>query len=475
MTVDRLSGLDTAFLCLEGNGMPMHMGALAVFAPPLPISTERLAAVLVQRSERIPRLRHRVKAEWYRPDRAGWVDEVRFDARDHVHTHFLRRAADLTHHVARLMARPLNPARPLWEAHVIGGLTGDRVGVLVKLHHALTDGTGAVMLAAELLDGGHHAGDAKQASRETSPGGLWSTARQALRVITSPSRLARHAAETANISASVLRKSSPTAMAMSLTASPADERRLATTHLHRDVLSRIRKLHGGTTNDAVLGVLTGAWRRWLQEHRLPVEQDSVRALIPVSIRGRRNGRRAGNQLSGYLCELPVGEPDPVLQLRTIRARMNANKAAGPARGAGAFPLLAERVPPAVHRAVGPLLRRSATLLFDTVITHVPLPDIPLHLDGAELHEVYPIVPLAHGQQLAVGVSTYHNTVHIGLHGAGRGLPDLQQLAAAIPDAASALEVPPPKESCRCESPDHKHNGRMCQPSYPVDAQSRQQR
>jgi WS/DGAT/MGAT family acyltransferase len=454
MTAARLSGLDTAFLCLEGNGMPMHMGALAVFAPPQPMSTEGLAAVLVQRSERIARLRRRVRAEWYRPDWAGWVDEPGFDARDHVHTHFLHRAAELTHHVARLMARPLNPARPLWEAHVIGGLTGDRVGVLVKLHHALTDGTGAVMLAAELLDGGHRAGDAKQASRETFPGGLWSTARQALRVITSPSRLARHAAETATISASVLRKSRPAAMAMSLTASPVDERRLATANLHCDVLSRIRKLHGGTANDAVLGVLTGAWRRCLLEHKAPVDPDAVRALIPVSMRRRRNDRTAGNQLSGYLCELPVGEPDPALQLRTIRARMDANKTAGPARGAGAFPLLAERVPPAVHRAVGPVLRRSATLLFDTVITHVPLPDIPLRLNGADLHEVYPIVPLAHGQQLAVGVSTYRNNVHIGLHGAGNGLPDLQQLAAAIPYAASALEGPPPTEPRRCEVPGH---------------------
>jgi WS/DGAT/MGAT family acyltransferase len=441
MALDRLGGLDTAFLCLEDNGSPMHMGALAVFAPTVPMSSERLAAVLAKRSCRIERLRHRVSAKWYQPGPRDWEDEPEFDARDHVHTHFLHRAADLTHHVAQLMARPLNPGRPLWEAHVIAGLPGHRVGVLVKLHHAVTDGAGAVMLAAGLLDGCHRLGQAKQA-KETSPGGLWSTALQAVRMIVSPAGLVRQGAETANISASVLRKSRPAAMVTSLADSPAEEREFATTRLDRDVLLRIRKLHGGTTNDAVLAVLTVAWRRWLLEHGLPADQNSVRALIPVSMRRRRNDQIGGNQLSGYLCELPVGEPDPVRQLRTVRARMDANKAAGPTRGAGAFPLLAGRVPPAVHRAVGPVLRRSAALLFDTVISTVSLPDIPLRLNGAELHEVYPIVPLAHGQQLAVGLSTYRNSVHIGLHGAGDGIPDLKQLAAAIPDAASALEIPP---------------------------------
>jgi WS/DGAT/MGAT family acyltransferase len=249
-------------------------------------------------------------------------------------------------------------------------------------------------------------------------------------------------------------------MAVSLAASPADERKLVITRLERDVLLRIRKLHGGTTNDLVLAVLTGAWRRWLLEHGLPVERDAVRAMIPVSMRGRRNDQKGGNRLSGYLCELPVGEPDPVIQLRTIRARMDANKASGPARGAGAFPLLADQVPPGVHRAVGPVLRRSANLLFDTVITNVPLPDIPLRLNGAELHEVYPIVPLAHGQQLAVGVCTYRNTVHIGLHGTASGLLDLQQLAAAIPDAAAALEDLYRTDGAVLSCADRNGNGRI---------------
>ena len=78
--------------------------------------------------------------------------------------------------------------------------------------------------------------------------------------------------------------------------------------------------------------------------------------------------------------------------------MRANKAAGPSRGPGAFPLLAEQTPQLVHRLaapiVAPLTAPLAGRLFNTVITHVPLPRVHLAVDGAQLAEVYPVVPLA---------------------------------------------------------------------------------
>jgi len=436
-----LTGLDAAFLSLEGDGAPMHMGALAVFSPSRPARPDRLRALLAERAGRIARLRQRVKTGWHPLGGTRWVEDPIFDAREHVHTQFLHgvdRHAEFTQVVARLMARPLDGARPLWEAHVITGMSDDRFGVLVKLHHALTDGAGAVGLAAGLLDGFADGEQVRPAHREPVFDGLISAVRQAARLITSPHILAKQAAATAHITTSLVRHGRPAALARSMAAAPSHERTLAIGRLDRDVLLRIRKLHGGTTNDAVLGVLAGAWRRWLVEHDLPTGPEAVCALIPVSVRGRRAGG-GNNQLSGYLCELPVAEPDPAAQLRAVRSRMDANKRSGPGRGAGAFPLLADQVPAALHQMFGPILRRSAGLLFDTVVTNVPLPNVPLHLDGAELREVYPIVPLAHGHQLAVGISNYRDTVHIGLHGGASGPGDLARLAAALPTAAAALE------------------------------------
>lgn len=177
-------------------------------------------------------------------------------------------------------------------------------------------------------------------------------------------------------------------------------RQSAVVRLDADHLNRARTNLGGTLNDAVLSVIAGGLRSWLAQHgdtAAVTGGGSIRAFIPVSMRGRRAGRRdGGNQLSGYLCDLPVGEPDPVARARTVQADMRRNKAAGPTQGAGAFPLVAEALPAAVHRVATPLLGWAAPLLFDAMVTTVPLPDVPLRLDAAELREIYPMAALAPG-------------------------------------------------------------------------------
>ena len=130
--------------------------------------------------------------------------------------------------------------------------------------------------------------------------------------------------------------------------------RLADVRLAVSDVRRIRTSHGGTTNDVVLAVLAGALREWLINRGQRADGRSLRALIPVSVRARQAEQTGGNKLSGYLCELPIGIDDPLERLRIVRRAMTRNKAAGPARGAGAFPLLADKVPPAVHRLTGEL-------------------------------------------------------------------------------------------------------------------------
>src|SRR5262249_27789328 len=140
---------------------------------------------------------------------------------------------------------------------------------------------------------------------------------------------------------------------------------------------------------------------------------------------------AGNQLSGYLCDLPVDEPDPLRRLALVRAMMDGNKEAGPGRGPGALPVLADRLPAALHRVVMPMVGQCAPLLCATVVTTVPLPSVPLTFDGAVLREVYPVVPLAPGHALGVAFSPYRGTVHVGLHANARALPDVGLLASTL--------------------------------------------
>jgi diacylglycerol O-acyltransferase len=107
-------------------------------------------------------------------------------------------------------------------------------------------------------------------------------------------------------------------------------------------------------------------RGWLVARGDSVEGLVLRAFIPVSRRARSGDRAGGNRLSGYLCALPVGESDPGQWLLTIRGAMEESKAAGVSHGADAVPLLADRLPPAVHRVAAPVAGQGASLLFDVV-------------------------------------------------------------------------------------------------------------
>lgn len=431
MAATQLSGLDTAFLCLDSSSTPMNLGALALFAPSQPVHPARIAELLRVRAERIPRLRQRVRASLLPMGVARWVEDHDFDAADHIHTHHLPRphdAGQLTDRVAEIMGTRLDPARPLWELHVITGLPGGWFAVLPKLHHALADGTAALMLGLGLLDGMEALAPPPAATCPT--GGLGDTLRA----------FGSSAQQAMDIAGSVLRSARPAPPMSPLLARNAPERRLATARLDLHDIKQVRLRHGGTTNDVLLAVLAGALRDWLLARGDQADGIALRALVPVSQRGRSRGRgTAGNQLSGYLCDLPVGEPDPVRRLMAVRAMMDGNKEAGPGRGPGALPVLADRVPAAVHRVVMPMVGQCAPLLCDTVVTTVPLPGIPLSFDSAELREIYPVVPLAPGHALGVAFSPYRGTVHVGLHANGRALPDVDLLADAMSGTLGSLQ------------------------------------
>lgn len=444
----------------------MQMGGLGLFRAAAPVDAARIAGLLAHRAACIPRLAERVRMPWLPAGQPYWAADPQFDPARHVHTHALPSGsgrAGLHECVAELAARPLDRDRPLWRVHVITGLPRT-VAVLVVLHHALADGASALMLGLGLLDStgalagpppaGHPAAPGQPGPGErgqATPGRLPGTVRPDHTGQLASNRLERlphmlrqaagDAGDVVAIAAGVLRAARIGSPPSPLLFPQASARACATVTLPLAQVRMVRRRHGGTANDVLLAVVAGALREWLLSFHQAPQDITVRALVPVSRRralpapGSGSG---GNQLSGYLCDLAVGEADPVRRLAAIRAVMDANKARGTQRGPGAFPVLADLVPAPVHRVLTPLLGRAAPLLFDVVVTNVPLPGLQLALDGMPLCELYPIVPLAAGQTLAVALLSHHDTVHITLHANRSAVPGLPRLAAGIPAALDAL-------------------------------------
>jgi WS/DGAT/MGAT family acyltransferase len=446
---EQLSSLDVAFLCLENDSHPMHLGAVATFMPTRPVHPARIVALLCERVLEVPRLRQRARSSLRPFGGASWLDDPGFVPEDHVFGHHVRSRGDTDRFsalVSLLMAQPLDLSRPPWEIHVITGLTGGRFAVIVKLHHALCDGTKAVLLGLRLLDdltislpSTVDAEPVERAGITRTIVDLVSRPDQLVRsAVNSLRDIARQAAQTATIASAVLRSTRPpTRRSPVLTWSPRP-RRIVMARLELDEVQRVRKVHGGTVNDVLLALVTGALRQWLSAHGSADEGSTLRALIPVSQRARSRGEVAGNQISGFLCELPVGVADAQARLATVRADMDRHKAAGPGCGPGALPLLADRLPPVLHRIAAPIAGKCAPLLFDALVTSVHLPKIALSLDGAELREMYPVAPVARGHSVGVALSAYKSGVHICLHTNQSWMWESKWLEAALRRELAAL-------------------------------------
>ncbi len=431
----------------------MHLGALAIFRPVHLDDPGRLAAVLADRAQCVPQLRQRVQPAEFPLVAATWADDPGFCPKDHIELHHLDRpgapdcrdrAAELA---AELMIRPMRRHRPLWEFHVISGLDGGRFGLLFKMHHAFGDGLNALEIGLRVVDEVKLRGDGVRrnsgSADDRSPLPTLRTVQSRLWQMPGDLRaaigtVAVQMSQATRIATSVLRCVRLPSPASPLVTMSSGRRTLAMARLDLRQVRRIRAHYGGTVNDVLLGVVTGGLREWLVARGGPVEGLILRAFIPVSQRARPSNRDGGNRLSGYLCELPVGEPDPGKRLLTIRRSMEQSKATGADSGPGAIPVLADRLPPAVHRVAAPVAGQGASLLFDLMVTSIPVPSIPFTLDGAELEEVFPMAPLAAGQALVIGLSWYQDTAYVALHADREALPDVQRLAEAMQTTVIAL-------------------------------------
>ena len=198
----------------------------------------------------------------------------------------------------------------------------------------------------------------------------------------------------------------------------------------------IKDALGGTVNDVVLAVVSGALGRWLRTRGVRTEGLELRALVPVSIRPPGAESDLGNQIAAMRGPLPVYAIDPIDRLEIVKESMGHLKQSKQALGAEVIAGLNDFAPPTLLAQASRL--NFSTRLFNLIVTNVPGPQFPLYLLGRELQELAPIAFLPEDHALAVATMSYNGCIDFGLLGDYDAMPDLDVFADYLDDALAEL-------------------------------------
>ncbi len=203
-----------------------------------------------------------------------------------------------------------------------------------------------------------------------------------------------------------------------------------------DEFKEIKNALGGTVNDVVLAVVTGALRRWLRLRGVRTEGLELRALVPVSIRAEHERGALGNRIVVMRGPLPVYCEDPVSCLERVRDAMAGIKESKQALGAEVITQLENFAPPTLLAQASRL--NFSTRLFNLIVTNVPGPQFPLYLLGRELEELVPIAFLPENHALAIAIMSYNGRLDFGLLADYDAMPDLDDIALFLEDSLVEL-------------------------------------
>jgi len=200
---------------------------------------------------------------------------------------------------------------------------------------------------------------------------------------------------------------------------------------------------GGTVNDVVLTVVTGALREHLIRRGRAPEGLELKAMVPVSIRAEEERGALGNKVAAMYAPLPVGLTDPLERFRFVHDALGDLKASGQAVGAERLTQLAGFAVPTVLDQAARLQSRQR--FFNLTVTNVPGPQFPLYMMGRKLRSFYPEVPLVLNTALGIAIMSYDGKIFFGLLGDYDAMDDLDAFAsdlrAAIAELATAAGVP----------------------------------
>jgi diacylglycerol O-acyltransferase len=453
--VRRLSALDASFWYLDDATTHMHVGSVALFdVPEGGFDHERLVRLIGQRIAYVPRYRQRVRDVPFGLGRPVWVDDEYFDLTYHVRRSALPRPGSmhqLEELVARLMSRPLDRSRPLWEMYLVEGLEGDRFALVTKTHQAMVDGIGAVDLVQVLLDDTADVSAVVPAPWRPAPepSAIELMASTVTETLTRPTAaFAAAQATTEDFASAVMAVTSRIGGLITTVFDAAKgnaqtplnvpigiHRRFATADFALSDVKVVRDALGVSINDVLLATAAGGLREWLISRGNPVDaHHSLKVLVPISTPGD------ATSVSAFLVELPTGEPDPIVRVQQIAYQMQQIKDVDQLIGADAILAAAGFGPATLHALGARIGSRFSHRLFNLVVTNVPGPQRTLFIDGARMVASYPSLPLTKQQALSIALTSYDGHVFVGLTADRDAMPDIPILQECLGSALQELQV-----------------------------------
>jgi len=427
----------------------MHIGGVLIFEGPPPAFDDYLNHVR-GRLHLVPRYRQKLATPPLETGRPLWVDDPSFNLEYHVRHAALPSPGteeQLFLLVSRISSQQLDRSKPLWESWLVEGLEDDRFALIFKTHHSLVDGVSGVDLATVLFDlepnpAPPPAGlEPWRPTSEPTPaelvlagvrGALTTTVEIVARALSAATRpasslgLLRDAAE--GLGEIVWAGLNP-APQTPLNVEIGPHRRYAVVRGRLDDYKEVKNALGGTVNDVVLTVVSGALARWLRSRGVRTEGLEMRALVPVSVRTQDQRGTLGNQLTVMRGPLPVYIKDPVARLRVVRQAMDGLKESKQAVGAATLARVNNLAPPTILAQASRL--NFSTRLFNLIVTNIPGPQLPLYVLGRQLRDLFPIAFLPEHHALAIAIMSYNGAIDYGLLGDYDALPDIGLIAEGI--------------------------------------------
>lgn len=460
--LQRLQPEDALFLYTDTHDVNQLLGGVVYLEAQVDLETAR--AEVASSLPGLPNLRRRLVAAgggWRRP---AWLFEDRIDVTDHVKERVVGAEGEPPTFPALVddfFSTPLDLRRQPWELHLVQDLEGGRSGILVKLHHVLGDGFAAMASMAGLLEdledtsqenppdgsgeGGRGRRDAGGGEAAPSPDAPATTEGGSRRHTTartetpSPSKRQLVQQRTIRVVRGLWRLARAGAAPPSVLngTMAGGRRRHATVSVPvTDVRTTARRLHTGT-NALLLAVIADGLNRVLDKRGEPVRESSLRVMVPRTIRTPDNHDALGNITAAVPLDLPLGPIPPRARLAEVEERVARNLNGGQPEASRLVLKALGVLPAPVHARAARGVYSSRW--FNAIVSTIPGPRRPQTFAGVRLTEVYPVLPMAAGVGLSVGLMRWADDFSIGITGDARLLHDVDELAAAVRDAFAEFQ------------------------------------